>query len=744
MDPLIALMRGKRRICAAAVLLGLATAPGLVMSAPGDFPRPAELERDFAFWERIFGEIENPSGLLHDPVNLAAIYQQVDMPGNLTRTQRSARVDALRARYRKILLHLAEHPRSRDNAEQRRVRNLWPRNTSPATFRQAAGNVRFQNGQARSFRIGYRRSGRWMPHILRALRDRDMPVELAALPHLESGFNPTANSHVGAAGMWQFMRATAQRFMRVDHLVDERLDPFRASEGAADLLAYNHRVTGTWPLALTAYNSGAGGMKRAIAQVGTRDVARILREYKAPHFKFASRNFYPAFVAVLHVRRNADRYFGPLPQDAPEADHTLELQAYYQIDDLARALSIPTASLRTLNPALSAAIWSGDKRVPTGYRLRVPEQAINQFSDATQLAAVPRYDRQRRSTHHRVRSGETLSEIAERYGMSSRQLARHNSLRSRHQLRVGQRLKIPGDQTELVAAASPRRPAPALNRAPASYRVRSGDTLSEIAERYGMHSAQLARHNGLSSRHNLKVGQRLKIPASASQIAAATPDRHPAPPPARITTYRVSSGDTLSQIAVRHGVSTNDLISSNNIKRGAVLRTGQKLRIPVSVARSHRQMPVRAYQVQSGDTLSTIAERHGVRTSWLAEVNQISDHHSVRVGQTLTLNPGSAATSTYVVRPGDTLSTIAERHGVSSRKLRALNAMRRGDLLLAGQKIKLPAGARTAPKHYRVRVGDTLSEIAQRFGLSSRELMAYNDLRNGHRIYAGQVLAVSR
>ena len=135
------------------------------------------------------------------------------------------------------------------------------------------------------------------------------------LPHVESSFNPRAYSKVGAAGLWQFMRSTGRRYMRIDGAVDDRLDPFRSTEAAAQLLAYNYRVLGTWPLALTAYNHGTAGMRRAKETLGTDDIVRIVRNYTSRTFGFASRNFYVSFLAALEIDRNPEKYFGSLQKD---------------------------------------------------------------------------------------------------------------------------------------------------------------------------------------------------------------------------------------------------------------------------------------------------------------------------------------------------------------------------------------------------------------------------------------------
>ena len=158
------------------------------------------------------------------------------------------------------------------------------------------------------------------------------------LPHVESSFNAAAYSKVGAAGLWQFMRSTGRRYMRVDDAVDERLDPYRSTEAAAQLLAYNYRVLGSWPLALTAYNHGAAGMRRAKESVGTDDFVKINRTYNSRTFGFASRNFFPSFLAALTIDENPEKYFGALERRPEQKFREITMPAYVRLATLERAL----------------------------------------------------------------------------------------------------------------------------------------------------------------------------------------------------------------------------------------------------------------------------------------------------------------------------------------------------------------------------------------------------------------------
>ena len=190
------------------------------------------------------------------------------------------------------------------------------RRARPRGCCEATDDIRFQLGQADRFRAGLIRSGAWETHIAETLANLGLPAELAVLPHVESSFNPAAYSKVGAAGLWQFMRSTGRRYMRIDSAVDDRLDPFRSTEAAAQLLAYNYRLLGTWPLALTAYNHGAEGMRRAKESLGTDDIVKIVRNYHGRTVRFCLAQF-----LCLVPCRAGDR---PQPREVLRPDRAAE------------------------------------------------------------------------------------------------------------------------------------------------------------------------------------------------------------------------------------------------------------------------------------------------------------------------------------------------------------------------------------------------------------------------------------
>ncbi|MFP8881224.1 MAG: hypothetical protein VCE43_18120, partial [Myxococcota bacterium] len=177
----------------------------LVIAATGTawganpIPRPAGIESQVRFWTRIYSEVDQSGGLIHDSVHLDVVYEAIRIPNGLSNRSRERHVERAKRRYVKILRLLARGKRTGLKPKQARVLALWPKGVSNATLRSAASHVRFQLGQADRFREGLKRAGRWQEHIDAMLQKHGVPLELAALPHVESSFNAAAYSRVGAA-----------------------------------------------------------------------------------------------------------------------------------------------------------------------------------------------------------------------------------------------------------------------------------------------------------------------------------------------------------------------------------------------------------------------------------------------------------------------------------------------------------------------------------------------------------------
>src|SRR5262249_37519283 len=214
-------LKSPRAPLAAPVFLALALFSLLALCRPAfaaenPMPRPPELERDVQFWIRVYSQIDTNSGFLHDQYNLGIVYETLHFAPNATPSERQRQVDTERDRIAATLRRIADAGDGELTAEEEHIKDLWGTAGTPAHLRSAVDDIRFQLGQGDRFRAGLVRSGAWETHIAETLANLGLPAELAVLPHVESSFNPAAYSKVGAAGLWQFMRSTGRRYMRID------------------------------------------------------------------------------------------------------------------------------------------------------------------------------------------------------------------------------------------------------------------------------------------------------------------------------------------------------------------------------------------------------------------------------------------------------------------------------------------------------------------------------------------------
>ncbi len=270
------------------------------------FPKPPALHPNVEFWKRVYTEFGVGDFVLHDRENLHVIYDVVQVNGttNERRAEELARpeVERARERYEAILVSLAQSilPEAL-GLEGRWVDQAWGCPCPPEGLLRAAGNIRVQQGIREKVEEGKQRARGLLPRILSILRRHNVPEELAALPLVESAFNPQARSKAGAVGLWQFIASTGKRYLTITRGRDDRRDPIRATEAAAILLRRNYEALGSWPLALMAYHHGMEGVLAARAAVGSSAVEEIVARYSGPRFGFASKNFYAEYLAALEI-----------------------------------------------------------------------------------------------------------------------------------------------------------------------------------------------------------------------------------------------------------------------------------------------------------------------------------------------------------------------------------------------------------------------------------------------------------
>jgi len=587
------------------------------LAEPADFPIPANIRPAVDFWKKVYTEVDTDHGYLHDSLDLTIIYETLPRDSRL--------VDRRRREVAADLKVLAGGQRSNLTAEQQKLLELWGDKASNERFEVAAGSVRWQLGQSDRYREGLVRSGAYRRHIEAVAREKGMPLELAALPHVESSFHPGAYSSAAASGMWQFMRETAQRFMRVDTVVDERLDPYKATYAALELLKSDYQALGSWPLALTAYNHGANGMARAVRDTGSNDIGRIISDYKGPRFGFASRNFYPSFLAALEVEREAAQHFGALQLDRAPEFTEYELPAYVDAAVLAARLGVALDHLKRDNPALLPQVWSGNKRIPKGYTLKVDKAAFSGdlVAGINGLGAAELFNSQIADLSYTVRSGDSLSVIAGRYKTSISELVAINQLRDRNSIRVGQVLVLPqqngGVPTLVVQNNTAPAPAVVASTAPVAalpadgeYEVRRGDTLSGIADRHGMTPAALMALNGIRDRNLIHPGQVLRLgtgtPASAQ--AAAQPAEQLADSVAVVVDPATAASEALAQ--------AENVLAADPADYGVA--------------------PDNTIEILNDETLGHYADWLGSSSADLRRLNQLRDTAHVRIGDRFKLD----------------------------------------------------------------------------------------------------------
>jgi membrane-bound lytic murein transglycosylase D len=627
------------------------------------FAYPTELEPDVRFWIRVYTEVTTDQGLLHDDWYLGLVYEVLRFdPGDSPR-QRERVVEQAKARYAALLRRFAAGDTDNLTPHERRILHEFGDKTTPAQYRDAIERIRFQLGQADRFHEGLIRAQVYEKSISRVLADRGVPPEIGALPHVESSFNPAAYSRVGAAGLWQFMPGTARRYMRVDGVVDQRLDPYSATEAAANLMLYNYRLLGSWPLAVTAYNHGPGGLRRAQDELGTSNIAVIVKRYQGATFGFASRNFYVAFLAALEVDRNAEKYFGPLTR-LPETQSTvLTLPDYIAVDALARAFKADLGALRVLNPALRPPIWNKTRFVPRGYELRIPgSPGPADISAAwSRLAAAERFVAQRNDGAHRARRGETLAGIAAVSGVSLSRLLAANGLSAARELARGETVRIPMPASRADASASGAAAATAVAAAtPPAVALAGAPLPASEAPLAPIESPAEPAVARLPPPPPEPVSERQA--ESTALLPAAAPSGNGDNTDYSVgadNTVVVQAAETLGHLADWSKVSSASLRTLNRLHKNAMVTLGHRVKLDlsqVSVAQfeaarrdyhrqlqesffaAHRISGTENYVVKKGESLWIIAQQHAELPVWLvAEYNPDVDFGDVRPGATIAL-----------------------------------------------------------------------------------------------------------
>ena len=350
---------------------------------PDPFPFPDRLEPQVAFWRNVYGVWSRGQTALHDDRYMNLVYEVLDLPGHsdlelgytpeqrrYVRSRRKQLGEDLASLERKVLEGGLYTPREQALAE------LIVEQVGPGAILGASERLRSQRGLKERFLRGLEISGRYDGLFRQIFRDAGLPEDLAYLPHVESSFQLHAHSSAGAVGVWQFTKGAARTYMRHFPKLDERRDPVASARGAARYLDDAHDQLEDWALALTSYNHGIGGMKRARREFGT-DFASIVESYDGPRFGFSSRNFYASFLAAREVAREPERFFPEgVAYDPPLDWDRVILPGSVRATELARYYEVSHRQLTALNPAWTRRIREGRVAVPAGTEIWLPNNTL--------------------------------------------------------------------------------------------------------------------------------------------------------------------------------------------------------------------------------------------------------------------------------------------------------------------------------------------------------------------------------
>ncbi len=428
--------------------------------------------------------------------------------------------------------------------------------------------------------IWLKRMPRYEAMVRERLQRENLPGDLVYLALIESGFSNTATSRAKAVGMWQFMKATGKAYgLRIDSWIDERRDPFRATDAAARHLRDLSRRFNSLYLAAAAYNAGSGKVSRGLRRLpddeseGENSDATFFRLYDTRLLKRETKDYVPKLIAAALIAKQPQRYGFQVGTAEPAAYDSIIVPDMTGLDVLARLADTTVAAIRELNPQYL--------RLATPPRTRSIVRLPAGHGPMTIAAYAELPPRQRVTfVEHFVARGETLSGIALRYRVSQSMLIASNPKVKSRSLRIGQRIVVPtGGAPSTKVARRMAEPVVAAGTTRRTFhRVRRGETISEIADEYGVSQRELLAWNGLDNRGRIRAGQRIRVDSPDGRVAP-TPGQGTGANPAG-KTHIVRRGETLKGLAKRYGVSVQALREANGLEDQETLRTGIALKIP--------------------------------------------------------------------------------------------------------------------------------------------------------------------
>ena len=696
------------------------------------------------------------------------------------------------------------------------------------------------------------RANRWFPMMKKIAKEEGIPEEIVYLSVIESGLNPKIVSRASAVGLWQFMRPTGKDFgLNTDNSiwVDERRDPEKATRAAMRYLKYLHNMFGDWHLAFASYNCGEGRVRRAIRRSGLKNPDYWKLRKRLPK---ETRAYVAKYIGVATVMMNPEKYNFKLDTFQFEEEYnyeTIDLSEPVNLEALAKCANMSLDSFKMYNVEL---VKNSTPPSAENYSLKIPVGSKNKFQE--NFAQLTEEEKQPWIEHQVIRH-ETLAKISRKYGISSHELVALNGFKStRSRLKRGGNIKIPITATkyEEINEAARRSGTyyPMDGSQDIYHRVRRGESLYKIANKYGLTLAQLRNLNGFGRKQNkLRIGQQLIIAEKDPNYVAKDESKKKVEKETKpdtlehykIVRHKIKNGESIEMIADDWGMDKDALIALNNIE-DIDLKTGQYLKISTNYKTKKQRKIEKAptnfayHKVRRGETVGKIARKYNLSIAALKSDNNMYSNniypgqrlkifsaknppavyknsnnsnkiHKVRRGETLyeiakdyrisinelksinnlrsnAIYPGqrlrmsssnnsdnnssnvasnssnsstnasniksnsnSGSIVTHTVRKGETLGHIAENYGTRAQTIRDLNGIR-GSNINIGQKLKVrtnktPSLSSNNSTIHKVRRGETVSTIAAKYGITESQLRAWNtDKINGNTIYANSELSI--